>query len=247
MHSVETISLGEVNELMEEESISLGTLWKIIKKKIIAIIGFTLLATIAAGLITIYTIEPKYKSTVAVFINDVRATSAGENEQQTINDINMFEKLVDTYSEITRSRTVAEDVIKELELSLSVDEVQQMISSSAKGNTQFLNISIISTDSQLSYDIANQVALSLKKTSMILRGTDIVQILDPANLPSSPSSPSLVLNLVIGFFTGMMISLFGALLLDFLDKTIKDPKYIITDVDLPFLGTIPVVKGAVLY
>lgn len=232
---------------MEEESISLGTLWKIIKKKIIAIIGFTLLATIAAGLITIYTIEPKYKSTVAVFINDVRATSAGENEQQTINDINMFEKLVDTYSEITRSRTVAEDVIKELELSLSVDEVQQMISSSAKGNTQFLNISIISTDSQLSYDIANQVALSLKKTSMILRGTDIVQILDPANLPSSPSSPSLVLNLVIGFFTGMMISLFGALLLDFLDKTIKDPKYIITDVDLPFLGTIPVVKGAVLY
>ena len=247
MHSVETISLGEVNELMEEESISLGTLWKIIKKKIIAIIGFTLLATIAAGLITIYTIEPKYKSTVAVFINDVRATSAGENEQQTINDINMFEKLVDTYSEITRSRTVAEDVIKELELSLSVDEVQQMISSSAKGNTQFLNISIISTDSQLSYDIANQVALSLKKTSMILRGTDIVQILDPANLPSSPSSPSLVLNLVIGFFTGMMISLFGALLLDFLDKTIKDPKYIITDVNLPFLGTIPVVKGAVLY
>ncbi|MGB4588360.1 MAG: Wzz/FepE/Etk N-terminal domain-containing protein [Clostridiaceae bacterium] len=232
---------------MNEESISLGSLWKIIKAKLIAIIGFTLLATIAAGLITVYSIEPKYKSTVAVFINDIRATGTGENEQQTINDINMFEKLVDTYSEITRSRTVTEDVIKELSLSLSVEEVQKMISSSAKGNTQFLNISITSTDNKMSYDIANQVALSLKKTSMILRGTDIVQILDPANLPTSPSSPSLMLNLAIGFFTGMMISLFGALLLDFIDKTIKDPKYIITELDLPFLGTIPVVKGAVLY
>lgn len=232
---------------MEEESISLGTLWKIIKSRIVAIIGFTLLATIATGLITIYSLEPKYKSTVAVFINDVRAAGTGENEQQTINDINMFEKLVDTYSEITRSRTVAEDVIKVLGLSLSVREVQGMISSSAKGNTQFLNISITSTDNELAYNIANQVALSLKKTSMTLRGTDIVQILDPADLPATPSSPSLMLNLVIGFFTGMMISLFGALLLDFLDKTIKDPKYIITELDLPFLGTIPVVKGAVLY
>ena len=232
---------------MEEDSISLGTLWKIVKAKIVAIIGFTLLATIAAGVITIYSIEPKYKSTVAVFINDVRATGTGENEQQTINDINMFEKLVDTYSEITRSRTVADDVIKELGLTLSVNEVQGMISSSAKGNTQFLNISATSTDNELAYAIANQVALSLKKTSMNLRGTDIVQILDPANLPTSPSSPSLILNLAIGFFTGLMISLFGALLLDFMDKTIKDPKYIMTELDLPFLGTIPVVKGAVLY
>ena len=232
---------------MDGESVSLGSLWTIIKGKIFIIIGFTLLSTIAAGLITIYTIEPKYKSTVAVFINDIRATGNSENEQQTINDINMFEKLVDTYSEITRSRTVAEDVTKELELSLSVEEVRKMITSSAKGNTQFLNITITSTDNELAYNIANQVALSLKKTSMNLRGTDIVQILDPANLPTSPSSPSLILNLVIGFIIGMMISLFGVLLLDFMDKTIKDPKYIITDLDLPFLGTIPVVKGAVLY
>jgi len=232
---------------MNEESISLGTLWKIIRKRIFVIIGFTLLATIAAGLITIYSIEPKYKSTVAVFINDVRATGTGENEQQTINDINMFEKLVDTYSEITRSRTVAEDVVKELKLSLSVEEVQKMISSSAKGNTQFLNISITSTDNELAYNMANQVALSLKKASMILRGTDIVQILDPANLPTSPSSPSLMLNLAIGFLAGIMISFFGALLLDFINKTIKDPKYIIDDLDLPFLGSIPIVKGAILY
>ena len=232
---------------MNEESISLGTLWKIIRKRIFVIIGFTLLATIAAGLITIYSIEPKYKSTVAVFINDVRATGTGENEQQTINDINMFEKLVDTYSEITRSRTVAEDVVKELKLSLSVEEVQKMISSSTKGNTQFLNISITSTDNELAYNMANQVALSLKKASMILRGTDIVQILDPANLPTSPSSPSLMLNLAIGFLAGIMISFFGALLLDFINKTIKDPKYIIDDLDLPFLGSIPIVKGAILY
>lgn len=232
---------------MDEQTIDISALWLIIKKKMNVIIIFTLLATMISGIATFFLIEPKYTSTVAVFINDVKTTTAGGSESQTMNDINMYQKLVETYSTITKSRTVAEDVIAELNLDLSIGELQGMISSSAKGNTQFLSISITSNDREQAYKIANQMALSLKTVSQELRGTDIVQTLDPANLPNSPSSPNLKMNLVIGFMLGLMISVFGVFILEFLDKTVKDSSNIIDGLGLPFLGTLPYFEDAEVY
>ena len=231
---------------MNEESIDLSSLWAIIKKKMNVIIIVTILVTMISGIVTFFFLDPKYKSTVAVFINDVKTTSENGSDSQTINDISMYQKLVDTYSEITKSRTVAENVIEELGLDLTPGELQDMISSSPKGNTQFLNISITSKDREQAYQIANQLALSLKTVSKDLRGNDIVQILDSANVPTSPSSPNLKMNLVIGFMLGLMLSVFSIFIMEFMDKTVKDPEFIMNDLELPFLGTLPFIEGAQL-
>lgn len=229
---------------MDEQTIDLSALWLILKKKMNVIIVITLLATMISGIATFFLVEPKYTSTVAVFINDTKTSGDSNSGSQTINDINMYQKLVETYSTITKSRAVAENAIAELNLDLSVGELQGMIASSAKGNTQFLNISITSTDREEAYKIANQMALSLKTVSKELRGVDIVQTLDAANVPNSPSSPNIKMNIAIGFMLGLMISVFGVFILDFLDKTVKDPSNIIDGLGLPLLASLPIIEGA---
>lgn len=221
---------------MNEETIDLSKLWQMIKKKMGFILVMTILVTMLAGIFTFFFIEPEYKSTVAVFISDERS---GTTVSETINDINMYQKLVDTYAEIAKSRTVSEDVIDSLDLDMTVGQFQSMISTSPKGNTQFLNLSVTSTDRELAYKVANQMARSLKVVSKELRGTDIVQILDPANVPAGPSSPNLKLNLAIGFVLGMMLSVFLVFLMEFMDKTLKDPDYITNELKLPLLAAIP--------
>ena len=221
---------------MNEETIDLSTLWQVIRKKLSLIVIVTILITMISGIITFFFIEPEYRSTVAVFISDDRN---GSSETETINDINMYQKLVDTYAEIAKSRTVAEDVIDNLDLEMSVGELQGMITTSPKGNTQFLNLSVTSLDIEEAYNIANQMARSLKVVSSELRGTDIVQILDPANVPGGPSSPNIKMNLAIGFVLGLMLSVFMVLLMEFMDKTIKDPEFVTNELKLPFLAAIP--------
>lgn len=221
---------------MNEETIDLSTLWGIIRKKIPLIIMVTVLITMISGIITFFLIEPTYKSTVAVFISDQKT---GTSELETINDLNMYQKLVDTYAEIAKSRTVASEVIETLNLDLEVNEFQNMISTSPRGNTQFLNLMVTSSDREMAYDIANQLAITLKEVSMDLRGIDIVQILDAANVPSYPDSPNLKLNLAIGFVLGLMVSVFGVFLLEYLDKTVKDDEFITETLNLPFLGALP--------
>ena len=221
---------------MNEETIDLSKLWQMIRKKMGLIIVLTVLVTMLAGIVTFFFIEPEYKSTVSVFISDERD---GSSVSETINDINMYQKLVDTYAEIAKSRTVSEDVIKNLDLDLTVGQFQEMISTSPKGNTQFLNLSVTSTDRELAYKVANQMARSLKVVSRELRGTDIVQILDPANVPGGPSSPNLQMNLAIGFVLGLMLSVFLVFLMEFMDKTVKDPDFITNELNLPLLAAIP--------
>lgn len=221
---------------MNEETIDLSTLWQIIRKKLSLIIIVTILITMISGIITFFFIEPEYRSTVAVFISDERS---GTSVTETINDINMYQKLVDTYAEIAKSRTVAEDVITNLDLEMTIGELQSMVSTSPKGNTQFLNLSVTSTDREQAYNVTNQMARSLKAVSRELRGVDIVQILDPANVPSGPSSPNVKMNLAIGFVLGMMLSVFAVFLLEFLDKTVKDPEFINNELKLPVLAAIP--------
>lgn len=221
---------------MNEETIDLSKLWQMIRKKMGLIIVLTILVTMTAGIITFFFIEPEFRSTVSVFISDERS---GESATETINDINMYQKLVDTYAEIAKSRTVSEDVIENLDLEMSVGQFQSMISTSPKGNTQFLNLSVTSTDRELAYKVANQMARSLKVVSRELRGSDIVQILDPANVPQGPSSPNLNMNLAIGFVLGLMLSVFLVLFMEFMDKTVKDPDFINNELKLPLLAAIP--------
>jgi len=221
---------------MNEETIDLRSLWQIIRKKIGLIIAVTILVTMISGIVTFFFVEPEYRSTVAVFISDERT---GSQASETLTDINMYQKLVDTYAEISKSRTVSEDVIRNLGLEVSVGELQRMITTSPKGNTQFLNLSITSTDREEAYNIANQLARSLKVVSRELRGVDIVQILDPANIPGGPSSPNLQLNLAIGFVLGAMVSVFMVFILEYMDKTIKDPEFVTEELKLPVLAAIP--------
>jgi len=221
---------------MNEESIDFSTLWHIIRKKMAIIVVATILITIIVGLYTYLIVEPKYRSTVAVFIGDETSGAAGT---ETISDINMYQKLVETYAEIAKSRTVAEDVITNLNVDIKVDVLQRMVTTSTKGNTQFLNLNITSTDPGLSYNVANQMARSLKAVSMELRGTDIVQILDPPNIPAEPFSPNIIINLAIGVVLGIMLSVFIVFLLEFMDKTVKDPEFIMSELQVPFLAGIP--------
>ena len=214
-------------------------MWGIIRKKLLLIAVVTVLCTMLSGIITFFFIEPEYRSTVAVFINDMRSDAA---TGQTISEINMYEKLVATYSEIAKSRTTAEHVIEALDLDVSVGALQQMITTSPRGNTQFLNLSVTCTDREMSYRVANQLALSLKVVARQVRGEDLVQIMDPANVPTAPSSPNLQLNLAIGFVLGVMVSVFGVFLLEFLDKTIKEEGFITGEAGLPILGTIPHIR-----
>lgn len=209
----------------------------ILVKRLKLIIIITLCFTIVSGLVSVFLIKPVYKSDISVIINQTKGDSA--NNAQNYNDLIMYQKLVKTYAEFAKSRMVGEHVIEGLNLDLKVTELQEMLTVTPKGDTEFLTLSVKASDPKLAQDITNQYAKSLKAVSAEVKKVDNVQLLDEAILPQGKDSPRVSLNIAIAFFLGLMVSVGLAFLLEYLDNTLKSKEDIERISELPVIGLLP--------
>lgn len=213
----------------------------IIKKRILLIVLITLAATLASGIVSYFVIKPTYKADISVIIGKT------EKDNSTISpnysDVMMYQTMVKTYSEFTKSRTVAEDVIKKLNLEpMKAAELLSMVTVAPKGTTEFLTITVKSKDAAQAMQIANQLAKSLKEISANIKKSDNVMLLDEALLPTGQASPNPMLNMAIAFFIGAMISVGLVFMIELLDNTVKTQEDVEKLLGLPVIGLIPLVE-----
>jgi capsular polysaccharide biosynthesis protein len=215
----------------------------IIRKRWALLVVITLVFTLISGVVSYFVIKPVYKADISVIIQkEDNVDPKGSNVSY--NDVLMYQKLVKTYSELVKSRTVAENAINKLGIDMKADKLQGMISVAPKGDTEFLTLTVKSKDAKQAMELANQLALSLKEVGKQVKKVDSVQILDPAELPTTPDSPKPKLNIAIAFFLGLMLSMGIVFLLEYLDNTVKSPEDIEKLLDIPVIGTIPLVTEA---
>lgn len=212
----------------------------IIRKRTLLIVIITFVATLISGVVSFFVIKPMYKADISVIIGKQDAGNAPKNMEYS--EVMMYQQLVQTYGQIAKSRTVAEDVINSLNLNIKVDSLINMISVAPKANTMFLTITVKSGDPKQSMDVANQLAKSLKKVSSMVQRGDNVQLLDEALMPQRPDSPKPFFNMAVAFFIGLMISFGVAFLLEYLDNTVKTSEDIEKLIDVPVIGLIPLVE-----
>lgn len=70
-------------------------------------------------------------------------------------------------------------------------------------------------------------------------GTNNIAVVDNAKIPEKPSSPRLLLNLVLSLITGVALASSLIFLLEKMDSSIRDPQDVAKRFDLPLLGAIP--------
>jgi capsular polysaccharide biosynthesis protein len=215
----------------------------ILKKRWSLLVVITLIATLISGVVSYFVIKPTYKSDISVIIGKQNTADANASTMS-YNDVLMYQKMVKTYSELAKSRTVAEHAISALDIDMKADILRGMIAVAPKGDTEFLTIAVSSKDARQAMELANQLAKSLKEISVTIKKADNVQILDPAQLPTGPDSPKPILNMAIAFFLGLMVSVGLIFLLEYLDNTVKSPDDIEKLLGVSVIGTIPMITDA---
>ena len=215
----------------------------ILKKRWSLLIVITLVATLISGVVSYFVIKPAYKSDISVIIQK-QDTVDTKAPAMNYNDILMYQKMVKTYSELVKSRTVAEHAVNALAIDMKPDTLRGMIAVAPKGDTEFLTITVQSKDARQAMELANQLAKSLKEVSVNIKKSDNVQILDPAMLPVGPYSPRPMLNMAIAFFLGLMVSVGLIFLLEYMDNTVKSPEDIEKLLGISVIGAIPMITDS---
>ena len=96
---------------------------------------------------------PYYQSTSTVMVNEAPASQATD-----YSSVITSQQLTATYSEMMVKDPVMSQVIKQLNLDMSPSGLKGMITVTPIGDTQLMKVTAVTTDPQLSADIANAVA-----------------------------------------------------------------------------------------
>ena len=219
-----------------EETIDLREYFAIIKKRFWIIGLISVIAMVISGVISFFVLSPVYEAKSTLIVN----TEKNEDTQMITGDqFNVTQKLAVTYGEIIKSRTVLEDVIKNLKLDYEYENLTDNVTVSPVKDTQIISISVQDTNPKKARDIANEIPKVFEKEVKRITKANDIQVIDKAILPQNPIKPNKIMNVAIAAVLGMMIGLFIVFLLEYLDNKIKTPQDVEKHLDLPILGVIP--------
>ena len=188
-----------------------------------------------------YVLTPKYDSNATMIVSNSTSTDS-QNPQQTnveLGQIQANKALISTYSEIVKSRGIADKVISNLNLDMDYEEFSEKVSIESVKDTQIISVLVVDTIPERAQDIANETANIFKDSIGDIMKVDNVQILDGAKLPDKPSSPNIMRNTAIGVVLGLILGVMIAMFKELADTTIKTQEDINQYFDLPVIGIIP--------
>ena len=102
-----------------------------------------------------------------------------------------------------------------------------------------INLGVQNTDPQKAYKYVEAYAEAFVERAKELIPEDDTRIMDGSQVPTSPISPNIKLNVAIAFVVGLMASVGLALLLEYLNNTIVSKEDVERNLGLPVIGIIP--------
>lgn len=228
-------------EMEETNEISLQEIFMILWNKVWVIILCTLIGGVAAFGISAFVLDPTYTSRVSMYVN---SNTERENTIANLNDINASQKLVSTYIEILKSDNVLSKVITETGFTYTPEQIRKMLTASAVNGTEIFEVKITTKDANEAAVIANTIAAVAPEEIIRVVKAGSVELIDEAVPATSPSSPNVLLNTIIGLMLGGVLSVLGVLVAEMLDNRIKTEDDLKKGYDFPILGTIPDLEDA---
>lgn len=217
------------------EEIDIKDFLRYLKKFIIPMIVVAILAVGATFFYDTNIKKPMYKTSTTV----VLAQQTSENTSaSTLNDININQKLVTTYSEIVKSKLVLQQVIDSLNLDTDVDSLSKHVTVTAVDDTEILKISVEDAEPESAAKIANKIAEVFSAEIVNIYKLNNVSTIDHAQTPENVSNNTTVRDSLIA----LLIAVFGVTAISFViyyfDDTIKYSEDLETKIGLPVVGKI---------
>ena len=212
-----------------DEEIDLLDLFGFYLSKLVWLIAALVIGAAIFGAYTWFLVPDRFTATSRMYM-----VSASSDSVLNLSDLNLGTSISNDYVELMKSRPVIEEVIEDLGLDYSYEQILGMISLSVVNNTRIVRIAVTSTDPEEAMSIANRVAIVSKEQLPKVMEAPSPTIAEYAILPTQKSGPSLKKNVAIGALIGLVIVLVIFTIIYLMDDTIKTSE----DVE-KFFGAMP--------
>jgi succinoglycan biosynthesis transport protein ExoP len=221
---------------------------RILRKRWMLIVSFTLVAIAVAAAVSIIA-TPKYEASTLVYVQVQSSGSVGELVQGST----FIQNQVKSFAEVVRQPRVLDTAIKATGITDSAAQLAGDVSASAPLDTVNIEITVSRDSPTEAATLANAITASFRdvveeittSTGTAAASQVSVSVLREATAPNTPVSPNTRLNLVLGLLLGLAAGLTAALLRETLDTRIRSERDITAITEAPIIGGISFDPGAV--
>lgn len=202
----------------EEMEIDLLELLMVMKKHLSAILLVGIVGLVIMFAYTSFLVTPLYSASSMMYVMPDNSNSMNSS---TLSDMQVGQQLTSDYSNMIKSRSFMEDVIKKLNLTIDYQQLLEKVEVTNPTSSRILQVTVNDPNPQTAADIANEMASVAESKLKEITGMQAIKIYEEAAVPDRPSSPSLKKNCALGLLAGIVLAMAVITILYLLDDTIK--------------------------
>lgn len=221
----------------KKEKNNLRRLNSVLKKNSILIIIILFLFLACGYFYSYYMVTPKYKSTSTILLASNTLNKDSTTVTQT--EVTLNKNLISTYGKILKSDKVLGQVINNLNLEMTKDELYKNIQIEEVKDTQILQISVINENNAEAQRIAKELNSVFIEEIRAIYKMDNINIVDKASYETEPYNINHARDMFFFFCVGVAFSALVISIIFFFDTTIKIEQDIEEFSGLNVIGAVP--------
>lgn len=221
------------------EELNLREIFMMFWNKKVHILLIVLLFAIIGTVYSYTMVTPKYRASTTLVLATTENDSSVASASITQTEITINQKLVSTYSELIKSKTVLRQVISNLNIYLDEEELKNNITVTAVSDTELIQITVKDENNEYPSMIANEIATVFTEQVKEIYNISNVHIVDKAEVSRNPYNINHIKDIAIFIFIGLVISVAYVLVYNMIDNTVKTSQDVENSAELLVLAEIP--------
>ena len=219
----------------------------VLRSRLWLILVTTIVAGVAGGLVSNTT--PEYVARSTIYVGDRGGTVDTPAELST-DRLAALDRVVLTFSKMIDSEPIAEEAIGALDLDVDADDVVDATEVRPEPATQLLYIDVGDSDPAVAQALSNALADAFVESVLEFEPSETgteegsvpqlpAYVFQRASLPTEPVPTGQARTIVLATLFGLVVGTGLALLLDYLDVSLRSAADVERRLELPVLGVIP--------
>ena len=215
----------------DEVEIDLLEIFYALKKKILLVLMVALVGGCIAAAYTQFLMTPSSTSSILVLSKETTLTSLA--------DLQLGASLTSDYTVLITSTPVMEQVISDLDLDMTAEQLKGSVSINNPTDTRILEITVNNTDSKMAKKIVDEIANV--SSSYIGDKMEVIppKIIEVGKIATVRTSPSVKKNAALGFLLGFLACAAIVVVYAVMDDTIKTEEDIEKYLGVSVLAKVP--------
>lgn len=211
------------------------------KNIVLIVLSFLLISSIY----NIFFINKEYEANVKIFIGKQKFKNITETYNN--EEINLYQRLITTYSEVIKSKKLINESIKGYKMNylqdkyknINYDLLMENLTVNPIANTQIIEIKYKSLNPQQSYDLLYSITENLISYSKELYPNVNITILEQVHVNLKPLMNKKLTIIGLGLILGLIVGIGGIIGVMYLNNTYKNQKSLEEEIGLTVIGVIP--------